>query len=571
MNTSNNYQHTTDSSADDANNANRWAPLCYPSASIFSSPTDGGSSGSYCAAPSSSSGGGGIQHERCVDPFFPLHRDVLLAAMRELLIIDGRIDARTMNVVVPSQTCNMSERNNKRPRSASNIADEADEAASSAMLPTPSDDEEEGMLCETTSTSKKQRIQNSSVDSIEDLQKQILEKDRSTTTSTHRPHVVPIADRDDFEYSRFDSAEALVEYIVNQATSFFVTEDTEQTTLSSSIEEQTVTSTSKRKVSNVDMETNDNNDDADATFFPSCIVSLVRSNTMVFQTFSSGAPSTLTKLQKCLPHNTLTEREKSIFHSTQSPQVTTMTELLPTSTDNFEKINDFLIEFLRFPQRQRQRQHGNANKSLFALPQLLEASVTDESYLREYAHNMVVSMVNSIPGNDLDIPLRVFLGYKSTKTPSRERILDMVSDVLFDVSHAMHAWVHTEKDLLRKPQQISNGTMTNKDLEEQIKNALFDEGGRALAKIGGFEESSLLPLSLGIRRCRQTRTPWVEYAASAAGKNAFSLHVVAAKVESTKVRKRQSDIVGNSEVFETGRKRRGRRGRTIYSHRINAK
>ena len=291
---------------------------------------------------------------------------------------------------------------------------------------------------------------------------------------------------------------------------------------------------------------------------------------MVFQTFSSGAPSTLTKLQKCLPHNTLTEREKSIFHSTQSPQVTTMTELLPTSTDNFEKINDVLIEFLRFPQRQRQRQHGNANKSLFVLPQLLEASVTDESYLREFAHNMVVSMVNSIPGNDFDIPLRVFLGYKSTKTPSRERILDMVSDVLFDVSHAMHAWVHTEKDLLRKPQQISNGTMTSKDLEEQIKNALFDEGGRALAKIGGFEESSLLPLSLGIRRCRQTRTPWVEYAASAAGKNVFSLHV-AAKAESTKVRKRQSDIIGNAEVFETGRKRRGRRGRTIYSHRINAK
>lgn len=490
--------------------------------------------------------------------------------MRELLIIDGRIDARTMNIVVPpavslSQTRNMSERNNKRPRSsASNIADEADEAASSAMLPTPSDDEEEGM-CETASTSKKQRIQNSSVDSIEDLQKQILEKDCSTTTSTHRPHVVPIADRDDFDYSRFDSAEELVEYVVNQ----FVTESAEQTTLSSSIEEQTVTTTSKRKVSNVDMETNDNNDDADATFFPSCIVSLVRSNTMVFQTFSSGAPSTLTKLQKCLPHNTLTEREKSIFHSTQSPQVTTMTELLPTSTDNFEKINDFLIEFLRFPQRQRQRQHGNANKSLFVLPQLLEASVTDESYLREFAHNMVVSMVNSIPGNDVDIPLRVFLGYKSTKTPSRERILDMVSDVLFDVSHAMHAWVHTEKDLLRKPQQISNGKMTSKDLEEQIKNALFDEGGRALAKIGGFEESSLLPLSLGIRRCRQTRTPWVEYAASAAGKNVFSLHVVEDK--STKVRKRQSDIVGNSEVFETGRKRRGRRGRTIYSHRINAK
>jgi hypothetical protein len=140
--------------------------------------------------------------------------------------------------------------------------------------------------------------------------------------------------------------------------------------------------------------------------------------------------------------------------------------------------------------------------------------------------------------------------------------------VLFDVSHAMHAWLQTEKDIMRKL-QVSKESIDNKDMDEHIKNALFEQNHRAIKNIGGFDDSSLLPLALGIHRCRQNKITWTEYAASLEGENAFGLHYATAE-ESNKVRKRQHDIVGKAELFETGRKRRGRRGRSTNSLTINA-
>ncbi len=541
--------------------ANRWAPICYPSASIFASRKCEG-------VGSSSPTNSGI---RTADPFFPLHRDVLLAAVRELLIIDGKIDPRTMKVIIPQmvdkegKTCNVSKKNEsnsdkKRARSASS---ETTQAAGVAV-PTLSDDDEE-KEASTPSLSKRQRLQNSSVDSMVELQKQVFEEKSSAST---QPHVVPPAEKHLFDYSQFDSAEKLVEYVVDKVAVSLGSASkkgrhTEPTPTPSSTEEQVVTS--KRKVSDVDdLEAQG----ARTNPFPSCVVSLVRSNAMVFQSFASGAPNSLTKLQNCLPQSLLTEREKNIFHSALSSQAT-MAELLPTGTENFEKTNDAIMEFLHSPQLHRQRQQGNANKSLLVLPQLLEASMTDESYLREFAQDMISSMINSIPGNDFEVPLRVFLGYKSTKTPSRERLLDMICGVLFDVSHAMHAWLQTEKDIMRKL-QVSKEAIDNKHMDGHIKNALFEQNHRAIKNIGGFDDSSLLPLALGIHRCREKSTTWREYAASPEGGNAFGLHYATAADESAKVRRRQNDIVGKAELFETGKKRRGRRGRSINSSAINA-
>lgn len=535
-------------SFDDSNStANRWAPICYPSSSIFASRKG---EGQRSTTPT---------NNRTADPFFPLQRDVLLAAMREILIIDGKIDPRTMKVAAPMAeekvTCNVSQKNNanssdkKRARSASAETNKATGGA----LPTLSDDEEEKDKC-APSLSKKQCLQSSSVDSMAELQKELVQP----SASSDEPHVVPIAEKQPFDYSQFDSAEDLVEFAVNRAK---VQGHKEPAPFSA--EEQT-TVTSKRKVSDVDdMEAQD----AKAAPFPSSVVSLVRSNIMVFQS-NGGAPNSLTKLQNCLPQSLLTEREKNIFHSALSSRVT-MAELLPQGTENFEKTNDAIIEFLRQPQLHRQRQQGNTNKSLLVMPQLLEASVTDESYLRESARNMVVAMMHSIPGNDFEVPLRVFLGYKSTKTPSRERLLDIICGVLFDVSHAMHAWLQTERDIMRKS-HVSKEAIGSKDMDAHIKNALFEQNHRAIKNIGGFEDTSLLPLALGIHRCCQKSTTWAEYASSAEGVNAFGIHYATAADESPKVRKRQNDIVGNAELFETGRKRRGRRGRLTNSATINA-
>ena len=513
-------------------NSNRWAPICYPSSSIFAR---------TCATKNDNKRSTTNNGIRSADPFFPLHKDVVLAAMRELLIIDGKIDPRTMKVIIPAaEEKEASDMNQKKKRARSASATETNKVADGA-LPTLSDDDEESEKAGTTSLGKRQRLQNSaSVDSILELQNQLDKKPSAV-------HVVPIPERRSFHYSQFDSAEELVEYIANKAAPILcsVSKSGGQVKPTQiSTEEHSVTS--KRKVSDVDdsMETQH----ARAAAFPPCVVSLVRSNILIFETFSSGAPNRLTKLQNF--SSSLTDRTSKL------PSQMTMTKSSPGGSAQFEKKNDAIIEFLHHPQVHRQRQHGLTEKSLLVLPQLLEASVTDETQLREFAHKMVVAMI----GDDFEVPLRVFLGYKSTKTPSFERILDMACGVLFDVSHAMHAWLRTEKDMLRKL-LASKTKMSRKDMDEQIKNTLFEQNSRAINNIGGFDDSSLLTLALGIHR--QKQTTWAEYASSEEGKNAFGHHY--ATVDEPNVRKRQNDIVGNSELFEAGRKRRGRRGRLMSS------
>ena len=66
------------------------------------------------------------------------------------------------------------------------------------------------------------------------------------------------------------------------------------------------------------------------------------------------------------------------------------------------------------------------------LPQLLDLSILVESHLRQIAWNMTKKFTRFIG----DKALREFLGYK-TPVQKKDRILELISDFLFDVSHAM--------------------------------------------------------------------------------------------------------------------------------------
>jgi hypothetical protein len=73
---------------------------------------------------------------------------------------------------------------------------------------------------------------------------------------------------------------------------------------------------------------------------------------------------------------------------------------------------------------------------VFALPKFLEASIDDEYTMRGRAHEIVLSIMNQFRGSSMNMSLRVFLGYTSAKTPSTDRIYEILTNVLFDVSHA---------------------------------------------------------------------------------------------------------------------------------------
>lgn len=454
----------------------RWAPLSYPSAVVFSSSKrDLGRGGERTTSIAT----------RVADPYFPLHRDVLLAAVREWLVIDGKIDHRTMDVVM----------------------------------------------------TRKLDVQGTPV-AVTDA------KEGQT-----RPHLVPSGVDEkgcDIDHATFRNAEALADYVVDRArlVSAGASDDSDDSFRTSSIAtERPDSSASKRKVS-------DASDDSELiqqgySNFPPWIVSLVRSNIWLIRTSPSGS-----KLARLTPQSGLA------FN--------------PITPSDAEEIDHAIHSFLRHPRLQREQQQANVRQITFALPRLLGASIDDEGSLRARAREMVTSIANSFCGNDANFfPLRAYLGYKSSKTPSGDRILGIVSDILFDVSHAMYAFIHTQEGMIRAG--VANET-NRTSMDMQIKSSLFDD--RALKRIGGFEPSSLLPLALGIRRCRETGTSWKEYARSEEGMMAMGIHskrdefaveeLVEGEIFTSLGRKRRGGSFSvNGPLLELGKKRRGRRGRSI--------
>jgi len=390
------------------------------------------------------------------------------------------------------------------------------------------------------------------VDSLATPQAQVFEGN----SSQPRPYDVVSNDLDKhekalpFDYFQFNSTEDFVDNAVNRAllapvpskecdnSQPFVTEK-------ESSDPQPDAITSARKVSDVDEldEAQCNNSD-----FPLHMLSFVRSNIMMLQVSQSGS-----KLSKLVSQSD--------------------TNFGPIKLANAVSRDDAIMSFLRHPKLQRQQQQGETNQTLLALPNLLNASIEDEYNLRVKAHQMLSSMVDHFD-NDLDASLRAFLGYKLLQFPSRDRILEIISDILFDVSHAMYAWIHTEEAFTRNRGKGDASKTNHLNIDMQIKASLFDD--RALHRIGGFESTSLLPLALGIRRCRLTKTTWEKYALSKEGRMASSVHIkqhhrpsrddVHVRGEKSRSCPRKKQIrltTENKALLELGKNRRGRRVRSV--------
>ena len=474
-----------------------WAPLSFPSAVIFAS-TRGGGAG----AGENDPGIATIPQKRSADPLFPLHRDVVAAAVRELLIIDKKIDHRTMKILINTDI-------NEEDRL---ISDHNCEDKESVMV-SRSGSDNEADLNDLRLQPKVKRL--------------CFEVSDSKSFINPESHVVPI-EGDIFNHARFGNVESVVDFIVERA---ILNVNSDQ--ISSNGKEQhdfSAVSPSIRKVSDAsdDMEEHKNESSTD---FPTCVLSLVRSNIVMLHKSPSG--SKLTKL---------------------TPQYDIGSDFtVPTSS---------VLSFLHNPRLHREQQEDK----VFALPKFLEASIDDEYTMRARSHKIVLSIINQFRGSSMNMSLRVFLGYTSSKTPCNDRIYEILTNVLFDVSHAMFAFIHTQEEMTRgmtSSEGVAN-VINHKSMDKQIKTSLFD--GRALKRIGGFEPSALLPLALGIHRCRQTKTSWEEYAMLEEGRMAMSVHSSTQVEVSNHGRKRQRGVIMvNSSLLELGKKRRGRRGKSSIS------
>jgi hypothetical protein len=153
------------------------------------------------------------------------------------------------------------------------------------------------------------------------------------------------------------------------------------------------------------------------------------------------------------------------------------------------------------------------------IPQFLDVSIVFESSLRNEAYRMLSQTCSSFDSE----ALRLFLGYKSSAL-KRERVLRILSDYLFDVSHAMFAWKQTESEILSERKDAALPTQTSfcQEIDSLVSNSLFDE--RALKKIGGLDDASILRHAIEISRSERRNEPWERFAKTATGRRLLSHH-----------------------------------------------
>ena len=197
--------------------------------------------------------------------------------------------------------------------------------------------------------------------------------------------------------------------------------------------------------------------------------------------------------------------------------------------------------FVNLSERMADGSYARKHTKETDMPDLLQVSIADEALLREAALVMTNQMLVSF-SNDA---LRLFLGYK-TPVMARDRMIAILAGYLLDVSHAMFAWEHTEQEYREKEQIRTNAMTSNNNsnaLDATIQESLFDE--RALERIGGMESSSLLPHAISIARLERlssTTNSWETFATTPEGKRLLGHHQK-----------------GLDHVCEVGRRRRGQR------------
>jgi hypothetical protein len=351
-----------------------------------------------------------------LNPFFPLHKNVIQAAVRELLILDQVMDATSLELVETQVEEPKEKKTRKRKRNAENRV----------MKQVIIDLNQE----------KKKNLDNANQDMT--AASEISEQD-SKEAEAKQQLVAP---------------EELTRVVLNKIVNCWHEEKKGESTLPDSKK--------IRKVS-----------DADAMTVPSVtVISHHSIDSQYSAHLAVAATNMIHQEDNTINLDTIIQQLEKMFPSASQKDLLT----------NLYKKNQ--------------------------IPNMLDLSIIVEAHLRQIAFEKVKTMGTFIS----DLALREFLGYKSP-TAKYERVMELMSDFLFDVSHAMFAWEKTEQDINASNTQTTDAT---------ICKTLFDS--RALRKIGGFEPTSLLYHALSINRLEAKKESWVEFAKTPAGKKMFSHH-----------------------------------------------
>jgi hypothetical protein len=401
-----------------------WMPLVYPASALFTDETG---------------------PEKTTNPSFPLHPDVLRAAVRELLILDRTVDART--IALSLMTARF------RDRCATDMA--SDHAVGPQYLRHVDPSRWDLLTEEKKAKAGKKRITVASV--LSRKKKRGEDDNRHFKSNEHA--------------SRADAASWPLQnqHVAMEDSCYYIRE----------------------KVQNAE-----------------ALTEIIVKRSFLLSNMSAN-PSFL-ETEKISPENEFRSPRKVSDADTDES-----TSLNPHVADRVDESygGKDISRFFDICNR-------NTGDSLTVLrediPSLVEVSIFSEATLRNLAFSITRKLTESFD----DKTLRIFLGYKSSAL-KRDRLLYVLSEYFFDVSHATFAWKQTEKEL--QAEEKASATEDGLEhLEKIILRTLFDN--RALRKIGGFDASSLLPHALSISRLRVEGVTWEQFAKTACGKILLQHH-----------------------------------------------
>jgi hypothetical protein len=149
------------------------------------------------------------------------------------------------------------------------------------------------------------------------------------------------------------------------------------------------------------------------------------------------------------------------------------------------------------------------------LPELIHVSIVDEEILREAATKRTQKFVKMFS----DDAVRAFFGYKISGI-DHERLVLLLADLLFDVSHALYAWEQTENEIL----SARSSTVTAENVDDLVLKSLFGGSEHVLKRVGGFDTSSILPNAISIGRLRRRNITWTYSASTRPGRRLLEHH-----------------------------------------------
>lgn len=412
-----------------------WTPLAYPASALVNNcnnNTNRASDGS-------------------VNPFFPLDKDVLRAAMREMLILDGSIDAKTLKLKEEERM-----RFQKQQSCDTQMTLYTSAPVYASHVHTWLTRMKKESSVESENTGKKRKLP---VSPLGTFSKKKLKK---------RPATVLVDDKKQLDESSAESDVA--------------------------VEDLKVPISCAEKLVDLIVE---------RTLLPSDACS-------VLEPVLSSSDVKVEELfhweQRRPPRKVSDTDQLSLANTEQPPVLLDLTE---------ETCGDQDISL--FVDIHNRKDDGSFAFLKSEIPSILDVSIVFESSLRITAYRMVSKMCQTYD-NDA---IRLFLGYKSCAL-KRERVLRILSDYLFDVSHAMFAWKQTESEILSEQRALPSLASFYRQVDSLVSDSLFDQ--RALKKIGGLDDSSILRHAIEISRSERKQESWERFSTTATGRRLLSHH-----------------------------------------------